>query len=133
MLGHVCTTIGLTPSAPPATALGFLVPTSVLGALTASALARAMRNSGNRTLIGPVLVYVAVLSVTLAAALTTLMRPEWSVVRRTLIVVGVTLFAASDAMLAWDRFARDTPSWQVRVMVTYHFAQMAIASSLALW
>jgi len=47
-------------------------------------------------------------------------------------IVGPSLFFASDAMLAWDRFVTLSPSARLRVIVIYHLGQVALAASIAL-
>jgi hypothetical protein len=68
----------------------------------------------------------------LSASWATLFRPEWSPARRALVIVGASLFGASDSMLAWDRFVSPAPSGPLRVMVPYHLGQVALAASIAL-
>ena len=46
------------------------------------------------------------------------------------VIAGVTLFAASDALLAWGRFVGPTPGGRVAVHVTYHVAQALLVAAL---
>jgi len=132
LLGHVCTIAGLTPSLPPATALAFVGAALALGVTLYRPISRGLRIRDQRHLLGPVGAYTAVIGLMFAAAWATLLRPDWSPVRRLLAIGGASLFAASDAMLAWERFVSSSRSGPLRVMVTYHLAQMALAASLAL-
>jgi alkenylglycerophosphocholine/alkenylglycerophosphoethanolamine hydrolase len=79
-----------------------------------------------------VAVYIAVICLMLGAAWATLLRPDWSPLRRVLAIGGASLFAASDAMLAWERFVSSSRSGPLRVMLSYNLAQMALAASIAL-
>jgi len=45
---------------------------------------------------------------------------------------GASLFAVSDALLAWNRFVRPAPGGRVAVMVTYHLAIVLLTLSLLL-
>jgi uncharacterized membrane protein YhhN len=47
-----------------------------------------------------------------------------------LIAVGATVFAASDSILALDRFVRPRPWARVVVMVTYHVGQALIVAGV---
>jgi uncharacterized membrane protein YhhN len=47
-----------------------------------------------------------------------------------LIAVGATIFAASDSILAVDRFVRPQPAAHVVVMVTYHVGQALIVAGV---
>jgi uncharacterized membrane protein YhhN len=47
-----------------------------------------------------------------------------------LIAVGATVFAASDSILAVDRFVSPRPWAPVAVMVTYHLGQALIVAGL---
>jgi YhhN family len=40
------------------------------------------------------------------------------------------LFYVSDALIAWNRFLRETPNAGVSIMVTYHLAQVLLVVSL---
>ena len=44
--------------------------------------------------------------------------------------MGAGLFYVSDALIAWNRFVRETPHAHVSIMVTYHLAQVASVLSL---
>ena len=79
----------------------------------------------------PVAIYGLVLSVMLVSALATLFRPEWTPVRRGMVIAGASLFFASDTMLAWNRFAAPLPQGRLWVMITYHLGQIGLAASLS--
>jgi uncharacterized membrane protein YhhN len=135
LLGHVCYIFGLNPTLPPRCGPVFflLVVVVALGAMIYRPIAAGLRNQGRTSLILPVAVYTTVISLMLLSAWVTLFRPEWTPLRRGLVIAGASLFMASDGMLAFDRFVRPLPSAALRVMVTYHLGQMALAASIALW
>ena len=47
-----------------------------------------------------------------------------------LAAVGASLFFASDALIAWNRFVRPRAWVPVAIMVTYHLAQAGFVLSL---
>lgn len=104
-----------------------LVPSAVLlataGIPVATRLVAGLRRSGEKRLVGPVLVYAGALS---AMATCAIASGRW------LAAVGGILFLASDTLLADDRFVSPRPESRVVVMVTYHLAQAALALALVL-
>lgn len=70
---------------------------------------------------GPVMAYMAVISVMVVAAFGRAVPVG---------VFGALSFYASDATLAANRFFGPRRSWQVAVMVTYHLAQAGLVLSL---
>jgi uncharacterized membrane protein YhhN len=74
-----------------------------------------------RELLGPVVVYILVISGMVAA----------SYVHGDLVgIVGAILFAMSDSILATERFVQSRPWMPLAVMVTYHLAQALLVVSL---
>jgi uncharacterized membrane protein YhhN len=132
LLAQLCYIAGLNPTPPPWPALMILVAVAVIGLTLYRSIAAGLRRQHQTALLIPVALYSLVLSLTLFSAWATLFRPEWTVLRRGSVIVGASLFFASDAMLAWDRFV--TPSFWLRllVIVTYHLGQVALAASIAL-
>jgi uncharacterized membrane protein YhhN len=133
LLGHVCYIVGLNPTLPAWPAVVVLVAVAVIGAALFRGVVAGLRRQGQTALIKPVALYSLVLSLMLFSAVATLFRPEWTLLRRGLVIVGASLFFASDAMLAWDRFVTPLPSAKLQVIVTYHLGQMGLAASIALW
>jgi len=132
LLAHVCYILGLNPSLPPAPALIPLAVIGPLGLLLFSGIASGLRKNGKTVLLVPVAIYSFVLSLMLFSAWATLFRPEWSSLRRALVIAGATSFFASDSMLAWDNFVTLLPFGHTKVMITYHLAQCSLAASMAL-
>lgn len=81
-----------------------------------------MANSGQSDLWLPVAVYVGVIS---AMCWTAIMSRNWHA------SVGATLFAASDSILAWNKFVGAVPASGIWIMLTYFAAQLFIAGSIA--
>lgn len=133
LLAHLCYIVGLNPTLPPCPALVFLVVVAVVGVTLDRPIVASLRRQGQTSLLVPVAIYSLVLSLMLFSAWATLFRPEWTPPRQALVITGASLFFASDAMLAWNRFV--APSFWLRmlVIVTYHLGQMALVTSIALW
>lgn len=56
-------------------------------------------------------------------------RPSVSLRYRSLGILGALLFAISDSILAWDKFAYKVHNGKLWVMLTYYAAQLLIGSS----
>lgn len=115
----------LTPSSWTVAAAILFVAAWVLKRLVA-----AMRHSGHRRLVGPVVAYGVVLGLMLWSAICTLFRADWATPAASLTSLGGTLFFLSDTMLAWHRFARPLPGGRVLEMITYHLAQYALTAGV---
>jgi uncharacterized membrane protein YhhN len=133
LLAHVCYIIGLNHTLPPWPALILLVVVAFIGLMLFRSIASGLRRQSQTTLLVPVAIYSLVLSLMLFSAWATLFRPEWSALRRGMVIVGASLFFSSDAMLAWNRFVMPVPGGRLPEMVTYHLGQMALAAAIALW
>jgi uncharacterized membrane protein YhhN len=90
----------------------------------------AMRARGEVRLVIPVVLYGAVISVMLYAALSTLSDPAWGTRAALYAGTGALLFCASDAILAWNKFVspiRNGRSWN---MAFYHLGQIALIAGV---
>jgi uncharacterized membrane protein YhhN len=76
---------------------------------------------GGRALALPVAIYTVVIGAMVIMAFDT---------GEPLIALGAAVFAASDSILAVDRFVRPRPWAPVAVMVTYHLGQALIVAGL---
>ncbi len=132
LLAHSCYIIGLNPVLPPRQALILLPPVALVSGVLYRAIARGLRQRGESRLLAPVATYSLVLSLMLFSAWAVLFRPAWTNGRRALMIAGGSLFFVSDAMLAWDRFVAPSSSARLRVHITYHLGQMALAASIAM-
>ena len=132
LIAHIGYVLGLNPSPPPWAALLLLVPIAAIGGWLVRSVARGLHAHGQTRLLAPVILYSLAIGMMLFSAWATLLRPEWTAPRRLTVIVGASLFFASDAMLAWDRFVTPSPSAGLWVMVTYHLAQIALTASLVL-
>lgn len=133
LLAHLCYIAALNSTPPPWPTFALLAVVAAVGLPLYRAITDNLRRRGQTALVMPVTLYSLVISLMLLSAWATLFRPEWTRLRRGLVAAGASLFFASDAMLAWDRFVKPSPSARLRVMVTYHLGQIALAASIALW
>ena len=133
LLAHVCYILGLNPTLPPWPALVLFVVIAPIGLAVFRSTALGLRRHQRTTLIIPVALYSLILSLMLFSAWATLFRPEWTPLRRGLVIAGASLFFASDAMLARNLFVTQStaPSARLRVMITYHLGQVALAACIA--
>lgn len=69
----------------------------------------------------PVAAYIGVISLMVVSALAS---------GNLLAAAGAVTFAASDTLIAWNRFVRPFRGAGVAIMVTYHLAQLALVVSL---
>jgi uncharacterized membrane protein YhhN len=82
---------------------------------------RAVRASDAPELALPVSMYVGVISLMVASAIGT---------ESAVAIVGASLFYASDALIAWNRFIHEYAWGRVAIMITYHLGQIALVLSL---
>jgi uncharacterized membrane protein YhhN len=82
--------------------------------------------SGNQDLRLPFLVYMLVITGMVFSAITTLIRPSWTLDSAMLTSIGGLLFLYSDSTLAWNRFVKPIPHSRLKVIISYHLAQTAI-------
>ena len=86
-----------------------------------SRVIRGVRAGTEPELTGPVLAYMGVISVMVASAIGT---------GHVAAILGAVSFYASDALIAWNRFLRETRHARLVIMVTYHLAQIGLVLSL---
>lgn len=122
LLGHVAYIVGMQVDGVAGTRLlvGLVL---VLGALAVigTRILRGVRAGSEPELTGPVVAYMSVISAMVASAIGT---------GHVAAVAGATLFYASDALIAWNRFLRETSHARLAIIVTYHLAQIGLVLSL---
>jgi uncharacterized membrane protein YhhN len=123
LLGHVAYVIGMHVDGVVITRFGVGIVVVVIAmALIGRPIVAAVRAGPEPDLTAPVVAYMGVISLMVASAIGT---------GHPLAVAGAASFYASDALIAWNRFVRDTPHAGVAIMVTYHLAQIGLVLSLA--
>ncbi len=111
--------------------VGMLVPLVLAAAafwVLSGRVRAGLKRQGEKTLILPVMVYALVLCLMAFAASTTLFRADWAFWPAVVVTMGGWLFLLSDSVLALNRFVRPIQNADLLVMVTYHLAQVLIAS-----
>ncbi len=122
LLGHIAYVVGLVH-------LGVDVAGALVGIVLVAAavpilgvrIVRAVRTGPEPELQGPVVAYMAVISMMVVAAWATTVP---------VAAAGAVSFYASDALIAWTRFVRDLAWGRVAVIVTYHLAQVGLVLAL---
>ena len=130
LFGHIFYIIGFGKLVPPARNYipGFILFLLVfLVSLTAyKKLKAGLIKSGQKKFTIPVAIYALVISVMLFSALIPLLDREWHYSAALLVSLGALSFYISDIMNAWLRFVGFIPDGRLKIMMTYHFAQLAI-------
>ena len=123
LLGHVAYIVGMHVDGVdgPRFLLGIVLVMALL-AVIGTAILRGVRAGPEPKLAGPVVAYMFVISAMVASAIG---------VGHPAGIVGASLFDASDALIAWNRFLRETRYGRMAIIVTYHLAQMGLVLSLA--
>jgi uncharacterized membrane protein YhhN len=119
LLGHLAYVAGFGPShAWP----WILVVALVAGAIGTPILRAVLRRPDDgKALAGPVVAYMAAISVMVACAAGT---------GDPVALAGAALFLLSDSLIAWNRFVRPLAWAPVAIMVTYHLGQAGLVLSL---
>jgi uncharacterized membrane protein YhhN len=122
LLGHVCYVVGfwVEPPSVGAIVVAAIVVIAIVAPL-AVRIVRALRTGGEAAFAGPVIAYIGVISVMVASALAS---------GNVTAGAGAAIFAASDTMIAWDRFVQPLRFAPVAIMVTYHVGQTLLVLSL---
>jgi uncharacterized membrane protein YhhN len=76
--------------------------------------------------------YCLILTLMVISALSTLLRPDWSIRQAGLAALGGLLFFASDTLLSYDRFVKPIRYGRLLVRVTYHLGQILLVAGAAL-
>ena len=121
LLGHIAYIVGLqlAPRSWGWTAVGValvLVAIATVGRQVVLGV-----GSVDRSMVGPVVAYLVVISAMVVSAFGT--AAPWA-------IAGASLFYASDATLAWNRFIEQRRFGPLAVMVTYHLGQIGLVGWL---
>lgn len=122
LIGHIAYVIGMQVDGVDAQrfAIGIVVVMALL-AVVGAAVLKGVRAGPDPKLAGPVVAYMLVISSMVASAVG---------VGHAAAVVGASLFYVSDALIAWNRFVRETRHSRLTIMITYHLAQVGLVLSL---
>ena len=122
LLGHVAYIVGMHVDG--VDGIRFLIGiviVMVLLALIGTRILRGVRAGPEPELAGPVVAYMFVISAMVASAIG---------VGHPAGVIGASLFFASDALIAWNRFIGETRQGALAIIITYHLAQVGLVLSL---
>ncbi len=131
-IAHVFYIIGLNPTLPPLGSVIVLIVVAAIGVALYTRIAASLQQKGELAMRVPVGAYAIILSLMLFSAWATLFRPAWPAVARFTVILGATLFFASDSMLAWNKFVAPSHVVRMGVIITYHLAQFALTATIAL-
>jgi uncharacterized membrane protein YhhN len=122
LLGHIAYVVGLqlAPRSWAWTAVGLAVVVVAI-ATVGRTIVRAVGAGPNKEMVGPVIAYLLVISAMVVSAFGT---------AALVAVAGASLFYASDATLAWNRFIEQRRFGPLAVMVTYHLGQIGLVAWL---
>ncbi len=122
LLGHLAYIVGLqlAPRSWVWTAVGMVVIAIAVAAI-GRRIVQSVAAGDQRDMVGPVIAYLVVISAMVVSAFGT--AAPWA-------IVGASLFYASDATLAWNRFLEQRRFGPLGVMVTYHLGQMGLVAWL---
>lgn len=98
-----------------------IVVVAVLVVPIAVPILRALVAQRERGLVGPVVAYMAVITLMGACAVGS---------GNVVAAVGAILFMASDSLIAWNRFVDPKPWAPVAIIVLYHLGQLGLVVSL---
>ncbi len=133
LAAHICFIIGFNPTFPP---LLSFIPAVILWTINSwfhYNLLKGLDRAGKPAFKIPVSIYSMALGLLLLSALATFFRPEWSLIRRFLALIGAVLFVVSDTILGWEQFVTPGRPRRVWIMITYHLAQISLAASIAVY
>jgi alkenylglycerophosphocholine/alkenylglycerophosphoethanolamine hydrolase len=95
-------------------------------------LAKGLKSSGKTRMRIPVAIYALVISLMLFSALISLLDREWNYIAALWVSFGSLSFYISDIMNAWMRFVKPIPKGRLKIMMSYHLAQIAIVIGVVL-
>ena len=128
LLAHVSYIIGFKEQLASASA-GSLLLIVILGVSATRLMRRiiaAMRVKGQNRLVIPVIVYSAVITIMLFAAMTTIFDPAWTTGASFLVSMGAFLFFTSDIILAWNKFVSPIQNGRRLNIALYHLGQIGL-------
>ena len=122
LLGHIAYIVGLqlAPRSLGWTLLGLALVLAAV-ATVGRRIVLGVAAGDHREMVGPVIAYLVVISAMVVSAFGT--AGLWA-------IAGASLFYASDATLAWNRFLEPRRFGPLAVMVTYHLGQLGLVAWL---
>ncbi len=122
LLAHVAYVVGFTrDGAAVTTILLVAIPVVVVAGLLGARFLRAATRDGDRSLVGPLVAYMAVIAAMVSCALAS---------GNGLAIAGALLFMGSDSLIAETRFVGPRSWGPLGIMVSYHLGQALLTVSL---
>ena len=135
LLGHVAYLVGLNMPPPQMGSIWGIGIAIVIGLGSVRVVRRivsSLREKGQNRLVVPVIIYGAVITLMLLAAMLTLFRPDWDGIAALLVSFGAAMFYFSDITLAWHRFVSPIKNGRMLNIGMYHLAQIMIVLGVAM-
>jgi uncharacterized membrane protein YhhN len=129
LVGQICYVIGfgnLIPQGPVWVAALLAVGIAALFVIVTRKLLSGLRQSGQPQLRIPIIVYALCISLMLYSAAISLIDARWDFLPALLVTLGALSFYVSDVMNAWSRFVGPIANHRLKIMITYHLAQLLI-------
>ncbi|MFB7138354.1 lysoplasmalogenase [Gottfriedia sp. NPDC056225] len=98
-----------------------IIPIAIYAFILCSNLVNSLNDSGQDTLVIPVIAYSVAISMMVFTAIMT--GNKWA-------IFGSLLFIISDSILSWDLFVESVKYGHELIMITYYTAQFLIAKSI---
>jgi alkenylglycerophosphocholine hydrolase len=132
LLTHICYLIGFRQQILAPTAWSLILLSIILlnGVRVLRRIAGSMRLKGQDRLVYPVIVYGLVISLMLAAAMSTISDPAWETGTAFLVSAGAFLLWISDLMLAWNRFVFPTKFGNLPIIAAYQLGQILLTAGV---
>ena len=129
---HICYLIGfreqlLDPTAWSLILIGLIM---LSGVRLLRRIVSAMHTSDEQKLVRPVVIYGLVISLMLAAAMSTLSDLDWRAGAAFLVSAGAFLFWTSDLMLAWNKFVSPIKVGRIAIIIAYHLGQIGLIAGV---
>jgi uncharacterized membrane protein YhhN len=133
LLTHIAYIIGFNlplPNISPVWAVGAAIVLALSAGRIIKRIITGLTGKGLQRLAAPVMLYGTILTIMLLSGLLTLFRVEWNAYAALLAAIGAFLFAASDTMLAWNKFVSPAQKSRLTVMITYHLGQILLIAGV---
>jgi uncharacterized membrane protein YhhN len=129
---HLCYLVGFREQLLNPTAWSLILMAVILlsGVRVLRRIVSAMQAGSKRGLIRPVVFYGLLISLMLAAAMSTLSDPAWKAGAALLVSAGAFLFWTSDLMLAWNKFVSPLQGGRIAIIVAYHLGQIGLIAGV---
>lgn len=132
LLAHIAYLVGFNIPIPEISAWGLIMAVVIgLGSARISRLIVASLVSKGQTRMRlPIIVYSAVISFMLLAAMMKLVEVAWNSNAAILVSVGAFLFYLSDIILAWHKFVAPIQNGRIYNIGAYHLGQIALIAGV---